>query len=81
MSRYLPTLQGREKWTEPSDNVREGETVLVADHKAPRGSWPLARVTKTYPGPDGLVRVVEVKTARGVYKRPVTKTVRLELDE
>ena len=54
---------------------------MVADHNTPRGSWPLARVTKTYPGPDGLVRVVEVKTARGVYKRPVTKTVRLELDE
>ena len=81
MREYLPTLQGRQKWTEPSDNLREGETVLVADHNAPRGSWPLARVTKTYPGPDGLVRVVEVKTARGVYKRPVTKTVRLELDE
>ena len=81
MREYLPTLQGRQKWTEPSDNLREGETVLVVDHNTPRGCWPLARVTKTYPGPDGLVRVVEVKTARDVYKRPVTKTVRLELDE
>ena len=78
---YLPTLQGRPKWTEPAGNLREGETVLVVDQNAPRGLWPLARVTKTFPGSDGLVRVVEVKTAKGVYKRPVTKTVRLELDE
>ena len=77
---YLPTLQGRQKWTEQAENLREGELVLLVDPNAPRGLWPLARVTKTFPGPDGLVRVVEVKTAKGVYKRPVTKTVRLELD-
>ena len=35
--------------------------------------WPLAKVTQTYPGKDGLVRVVDVKTSKGIYKRPVTK--------
>ena len=70
---YLPTLQGRQKWTTPTGNLRIGETVLVVDQDVSRGSWPLARVTKANPGSDGLVRVVDVKTAKGTYKRPVTK--------
>ena len=36
-------------------------------------NWPLARVIQTHPGRDNLVRVVTVKTANGVYKRPVNK--------
>ena len=35
--------------------------------------WPLARVIKTYPGKDGIVRVVNIKTQRGSYRRPVHK--------
>ena len=77
---YLPSLQSRQKWTETSNNLREGETVLLVDPSVPRGSWPLGRVSKVFPGTDGLVRVVEVKTSRGVYRRPVTKVVRLELE-
>lgn len=77
---YLPSLQARQKWTEKTRNLRAGEMVLIADSSVPRGSWPLARVTRTFPGQDGLVRVVEVNTPKGVYRRPVTKIVRLELD-
>ena len=53
----------------------------MADPSVPRGSWPLARVTRVFPGDDGLVRVAEVNTSKGVYKRPVNKLVRLELDD
>ena len=35
--------------------------------------WPVGRVIWTHPGCDNLVRVVTLKTARGVYKRPVSK--------
>ena len=78
---YLPSLQARQKWTEKSRNLRVGEMVLIADPSVPRGSWPLARVTRVFPGDDGLVRVAEVNTSKGVYKRPVNKIVRLELDD
>ena len=78
---YLPSLQARQKWTQPSQNIREGEAVLLVDAALPRGSWPLGRVTTTFPGPDGLVRVAEVKTSKGVYRRPVTKIVKLELEK
>ena len=36
-------------------------------------NWPLARVIKTYAGKDGIVRVVDIKTQKGSYCRPVHK--------
>ncbi|CAK1580955.1 unnamed protein product [Parnassius mnemosyne] len=43
--------------------------------------WPLARVINTYPGKDGKVRVVEVKTANGhKHKRAVMKVCVLPLE-
>ena len=39
--------------------------------------WPIARIVKTYPGKDGQVRVVDVRTSSGIYKRPITKLVPL----
>ena len=35
--------------------------------------WPLAQEVAVYPGKDGRVRVVLVKTPKGTYKRPSTK--------
>ncbi len=35
--------------------------------------WPLARVVKVYHGSDGVVRVVDIKTAKGLYGHPVHK--------
>ena len=44
-------------------------------------TWSLARVTRVFPGDDGTVRVVEVKTKDGHYTRPVAKICSLEDDE
>ena len=62
-------------------NFKVSELVLVADDDTRRSKWPLARVTKTMPGEDGVVRVVELKTKDGVYTRPVLKLRRLEDSE
>ena len=36
--------------------------------------WPLARIVKTYPGNDGTIRVVTVKTSNGsLYTCPTVK--------
>ena len=43
------------------------DDVLFTNH------WPLARVTETHPGKDGIVRAVTVKLLLTTYKRPVTK--------
>lgn len=42
------------------------------EHLPPR-QWALGRVIKTYPGDDGVVRVVRVKTARGDFDRSIRK--------
>jgi len=46
----------------------------------PRGCWPKGRVTKTYPGTDGLVRVADVLTQWGTFRRPVSKLCVLDVN-
>ena len=75
---YLPTLIARKKWNQNTHNVKVGDLVLIVDEKTRRGDWPLARIMKTFPGKDDTIRVCEVKTKAGVYKKPVTKLALLE---
>ena len=35
--------------------------------------WPLAKVISFFPGKDGKVHVVRIRTATSTYKRPITK--------
>ena len=77
---YLPTLTTRTKWLKDATDVRVGELVLVSDSNVPRGHWPVGRVTRVFPGADGRVRVAEVSTVTGCYKRPVSRLCRLECD-
>ncbi|XP_014676416.1 PREDICTED: uncharacterized protein LOC106816352 [Priapulus caudatus] len=78
VSEYLPTLRRRSKWTEPQENIKVGDIVLVADSSTPRNLWPLARVMQVYPGKDGLVRSATVKTRTAALSRPIHKLCLLE---
>ena len=42
-------------------------------------SWPLAIVEETFPGLDGVVRSVNVRTSKGVLCRPVQRLHELEI--
>ena len=75
---YLPTLRARAKWQTPQRNVSVGDVVLIVDKLLDRPYWPLARVTQTFAGPDGLVCSVEVRTAAGLYRRPIHRLCLLE---
>ena len=74
---YLPILQCRTKWLDRKENLSVGDLVLIAED-TPRNLWPLARVLEVYPGDDGLVRSVKVKTRSTTLVRPVTKLCLLE---
>lgn len=52
-------------------DLRVGSVVLIRDEKQPRIKWNLGVVQKLFPGRDGLVRAVEVKTATSVLTRSV----------
>lgn len=78
---YLPTLVPR---GEPKNNARPlqiGDVVLVVDNTLPRNTWPMGIVVRTHPATDGSVRVVEIRTRTGVFRRPVSKLVVLEKKE
>ena len=52
--------------------------MLVTSKDITRAHWPLARVTKTFPGKDNIVRAVELKTPSAVLVRPIGKVCLLE---
>lgn len=45
----------------------------------PRLQWPLGLVVEIFPGKDGVLRSVNVKTSRGVLNRAVQKLHALEV--
>ena len=77
---YLPTLQVRKKWTVERPNFKQNEMVLVAEDNVKPLQWPLARILEGFPGNDGVVRVVKVRTPQGEYQRPVVKLRKLPFD-
>ena len=70
----FPTLIPRKRWHTERRNVRVGDVAVLSDeNKVIRGRWTICRVIEVYPGPDGRVRNVKVKTAESEYQRPITK--------
>ena len=70
---YLPLLQKRQKWLQPTRNVQVGDLVLIVDSTAPRNSWLMGLVQDTRVDQNGFVRSAEVKTRTSVLTRPITK--------
>ncbi|UYV69429.1 hypothetical protein LAZ67_6003549, partial [Cordylochernes scorpioides] len=77
---YFSRLQNRPKWLKPVDNIKIGTLVLLKDDNLPPLKWRMGRINQVYPGEDGLVRVVSVKTADGDLRRVVAKVCPLPLD-
>ena len=74
---YLHTQIQRSKWTEKCPNLQPGQVVLISDVQYSPLCWNIGRISKVFPGDDKIVRVAEVRTANGVYTRPVHKLVPL----
>uniref|UniRef100_A0A182FNE1 DUF5641 domain-containing protein n=1 Tax=Anopheles albimanus TaxID=7167 RepID=A0A182FNE1_ANOAL len=79
-SEYLAQLRCAAKWTRRMPNVREGQIVLIGDDNVPVSRWPLGIVIRIYPGPDGAIRVADVKTGSGIYRRNVRLLAPLPID-
>lgn len=69
MAEYLQELQRRNKWTDGKDNIELNTLVLLKKDHVPPLQWTLGRVTALFPGQDGVVRVVSVRTQSGEIKR------------
>jgi transposase InsO family protein len=76
---YLPTLIRREKWHDTAKPIMVDDVVIVVDDQLPRNNWTKGIITGTFPGKDGIVRAVDVKTTTGTFRRPVAKICRLDV--
>lgn len=77
---YLHTLHQRTKWHSTSRALEPGNLVVIKQDNVPPLEWPLARIIHVHPGKDGVVRVVTLRTANGVFKRPAVKVCPLPLE-
>lgn len=76
---YLQTLQAKSKWTISRSQPHTGDLVLLKhDNVLPPLKWTLARVVQVFPGQDGIIRVVKLRTAHGEVTRPICKICPLE---
>lgn len=73
---YLTELQCRNKWTKRVCPIAINDLVVIIEDRPPL-KWALGRIVSLHPGTDGITRVVTVRTAGGVLKRPVAKLCRL----
>lgn len=73
MREYVPNLIDRKKWNQATPSLRVGNRVLIMDENTRRGQWLTGTVSKLFPGDDGRVRRVSVKTATSELTRPVVK--------
>ncbi|GBP35713.1 hypothetical protein EVAR_82647_1 [Eumeta japonica] len=63
---YVCELQQRTKWQHKQPDNKPDQMVLIRGDSTPPMKWPLGRVTVVYPGSDGVGRVAEIKTSKGV---------------
>ena len=75
----LPTLVPRPKWRVEQTPLEEGDLVLILDPSLERGRWPKAIVERVYPDEYGSVRLVDVRTDGRIYRRNISKLVRLDV--
>lgn len=66
---YLTELQNRTKWKHNNVNLNKGDLVIVKMSNVAPMRWPMGRIVKVVPGPDGKIRVAHVKMADKVYVR------------
>ena len=70
---FASSLLPRNKWFRKRENVKIGDLVLELNPHRKRLQWEMAPIVDTYPGEDGLVRKVRMRTQNGEYDRPIHK--------
>ena len=75
---YVPCLTQRREWQQERRSLEIGDLVLLIEDNVPRGLWPLARVTRVFPGADGRVRSLELRCRQRLLQRPASRVCLLE---
>lgn len=80
LQEFLPRLATRKKWFNEQKDISTGDIVLVVSSDAPRGQWPLGRVTEIFRGKDGHVRAAKIRVGNSEITRSITKLCPLEVN-
>ncbi|XP_055948336.1 uncharacterized protein LOC129981504 [Argiope bruennichi] len=76
---YLGQLRQQTKKMIKTHDFKVGEVVTVEVTNQKRLNWLLGKTTEIFPGKDGSVRLVKVKTKNGEFLRPVQRLYALEI--
>ncbi|CAH2058344.1 unnamed protein product, partial [Iphiclides podalirius] len=66
-------LVQRTKWRVKQGGLHEGELVVLREEGVPPLKWRMGRIQRLFTGPDGIQRVADVKTSKGVVRRAIHK--------
>ncbi|XP_047535030.1 uncharacterized protein LOC125075608 [Vanessa atalanta] len=78
---YVSELQQRTKWKTSKGDLKEGTMVVIKDDALPPLKWSLGRVRRVFPGPDGVNRVADIETTKGLTRRAFNKICPLPINE
>ncbi|XP_045458277.1 uncharacterized protein LOC123668590 [Melitaea cinxia] len=70
---FIAELQQRTKWRTRQRDLQIGDMVVLKEDQLPPLRWCLGRITRLYPGPDGINRVADIFTAKGTTRRAFNK--------
>ncbi len=76
-TRYLQSMQARNKWQTPSRNFCVDDIVVVKDDTLVQRTWPLGRIVKLYPASDNLIRTADIICNGKEYNRAINRLVLL----
>lgn len=66
---YINFLQQRIKWRRSSGELKKGDLVIIKDKTSPPLMWLMGRILQVLPGKDGIARVADIHTRKGVIRR------------
>lgn len=75
---WLSHLQNRPKWHKVEPNLQLNDIVIMREYQ-PTNTWCLGRVVTLHPGEDNLIRVVTIRTQRGLFKRSISSLCKLPM--
>lgn len=79
---YVTEQQRRGKWNKSPSPIKNGMLVILKEENMPPQTWRLGRIDDVYPGSDGVVRVVKIRTSNGsTFDRPTTQIAILPIED
>lgn len=78
---FLSELQQRAKWRVKQGELLQGDMVILKEANLPPLKWKMGRIHRLYPGLDGVSRVADVFTSKGIVRRAICNLSPLPMGE